>query len=125
MDSTQRMPCPPDFIAAAAMAALGSVIGARCVIKPKQYDDWAVVPNLWGGIIGLPSAKKTPAMGAAFNPLDRLIAKAMKEFKEDEVAYNTEKLLHDARESALEKLLKQAAENETKQQNEDSHDQEK
>ena len=35
MDEAERMPCPPDFIAAAAVVALGSIIGARCAIKPK------------------------------------------------------------------------------------------
>ena len=56
MDEADRMPCAPDFIAAGAMVALGAIIGARCAIKPKAKDDWLVVPNLWGGIVGLPSA---------------------------------------------------------------------
>ena len=38
MDEAERMPCPPDFIAAAALVALGSIIGARCAIKPKGRD---------------------------------------------------------------------------------------
>jgi hypothetical protein len=29
IDEAERMPCPPDFIAAAALVALGSIIGAR------------------------------------------------------------------------------------------------
>jgi hypothetical protein len=29
---------PPDFIAAAALVALGSIVGARCAMKPKQGD---------------------------------------------------------------------------------------
>ena len=77
MDEAERMPCPPDFIAAAALVALGSIIGARCAIKPKARDSWLIVPNLWGGIVGDPSAKKSPAWGAALKPLDRLIAKAL------------------------------------------------
>ena len=32
MDEAERMPCPPDFVAAAAMVTLGSLIGARCAI---------------------------------------------------------------------------------------------
>ena len=59
MDEADRMPCPPDFIAAAALVAIGSIIGARCSIKPKSRDDWLIVPNLWGGIVGPPSAKKS------------------------------------------------------------------
>ncbi|MDH5644190.1 MAG: toprim domain-containing protein, partial [Gemmatimonadota bacterium] len=71
MDEADRMPCPPDFIAAGALVALGSVIGARCAIKSKSRDSWLIVPNLWGGIVAKPSAKKSPAIGAALKPLDR------------------------------------------------------
>jgi hypothetical protein len=35
MNEAERMPCPPDFIAAAALVALGSIVGARCAMKPK------------------------------------------------------------------------------------------
>ena len=61
IDEAERMPCPPDFIAAAALVALGSIVGARCAMKPKARDSWLIVPNLWGGIVGDPSAKKSPA----------------------------------------------------------------
>src|SRR5580704_5566177 len=61
MDEAERMPCPPDFITAAALVALGSIVGARCTIQPKGRDSWLIVPNLWGGIVGDPSAKKSPA----------------------------------------------------------------
>lgn len=79
MDEADRMPCPPDFVAAAVIVGLSSVIGARCAIKPKRRDDWLIVPNLWGGAVGLPSDKKSPAIGAGMKPLDRLIAKAMRD----------------------------------------------
>jgi len=71
------MPCPPDFIAAAVLVALGSIIGARCAIKPKSNDDWLVVPNLLGGIVGDPSTKKSPAWSVALKPMDHLIAKTV------------------------------------------------
>ena len=45
-DIAHRMQQPPDFAAASAIVALSSLVGARAVIRPKQYDDWEVVPNL-------------------------------------------------------------------------------
>jgi hypothetical protein len=36
MDEADRMPCPPDFIAAAAMVALGAIIGGNCAIKAEE-----------------------------------------------------------------------------------------
>jgi hypothetical protein len=44
------------------------VIGARCAIKPKRRDDWIVTPNLFGGVVGDPSSKKTPAINACYDP---------------------------------------------------------
>ncbi len=109
MDEAERMPCPPDFIAAAALVALGSIIGARCAIKPKARDSWLIVPNLWGGIVGDPSAKKSPAWGAALKPLDRLIAKALEAHTAALADYETAKVVFDARKDAIEGRIKEAA----------------
>jgi putative DNA primase/helicase len=109
MDEAERMPCPPEFIAAAALVALGSIIGARCAIKPKARDSWLIVPNLWGGIVGDPSAKKSPAWGAALKPLDRLIAKAMEEHRAALAEYETAKVVFDAHKDAIEGRIKEAA----------------
>jgi phage/plasmid primase-like uncharacterized protein len=109
MDEADRMPCPPDFIAAAAIVALSSIIGARCAIKPKARDSWQIVPNLWGAIVGDPSSKKSPAWSAALKPLDRLIAKAMVSHLEAMGDYETEKMVFDAQEEALRSRIKEAA----------------
>jgi len=109
MDEADRMPCPPDFIAAAALVALGAIIGARCAIKPKSRDSWLIVPNLWGGIVGLPSAKKSPAIGAALKPLDRLIARALEAHRADLDAFEADKAVFEARKDAIETRIKAAA----------------
>jgi putative DNA primase/helicase len=109
MDEAERMPCPPDFIAAAALVALGSIIGARCAIKPKARDSWLIVPNLWGGIVGDPSAKKSPAWGAALKPVDRLIAGALEEHRAALAEYETAKVVFDAQKDAIEGRIKEAA----------------
>lgn len=76
MDIANRMQCPPDFPAVGAIAALSSLIGARAVIQPKAKDDWQVVPNLWGLIIGNPGVMKSPALSETLRPLGRLEADA-------------------------------------------------
>ncbi len=75
-DTAGRMTCPLDYVAVAAMIEAGSVIGAGCGIRPKVYDDWLVIPNLWGGVIGPPSQLKTPALAAAMKPVAQLEVKA-------------------------------------------------
>lgn len=109
MDEADRMQCPPDFVAAGALTALGAIIGARCAIKPKARDSWLIVPNLWGGIVGLPSAKKSPAIGAALKPLDRLIARAMEAHQAEREAFEAEKTVFEARQDAIEGRIKTAA----------------
>jgi putative DNA primase/helicase len=72
VDIAERMQCPPDFPAVGAMVALSSVIGRKASIKPKRFDDWQVVPNLWGAIVGRPGVMKSPALSEVMRPLDRL-----------------------------------------------------
>lgn len=71
-DVAHRMQCPPDFPAVGAMVAISSLIGARAVVAPKARDDWRVVPNLWGLIVGRPGVMKSPALGEVLKPLHRL-----------------------------------------------------
>jgi len=68
-DIAHRMQCPHDFMAVGAVVALSGLIGARAVVKPKTKDDWAVVPNLWGAIVGRPGVMKSPALSEVLKPL--------------------------------------------------------
>ena len=75
-DIADRMQCPQDFPAVAAMVALSSVIGRKACIAPKRRDNWRVIPNLWGAVVGRPGVMKSPALAEAMKPLDRLQALA-------------------------------------------------
>ena len=63
---------PIDFVAVTYMVALSSLLARHVAIRPMAENEWTVVPNVWGLIVGRPSAKKTPAMTAALKPLDIL-----------------------------------------------------
>jgi Protein of unknown function (DUF3987) len=69
LDVADRQQAPPDFAAVTAICGIAAVVGNRIRIRPKQSDDWEVVPNLWGAIVGRPSAMKSPAMQAALAPV--------------------------------------------------------
>lgn len=109
IDEADRMPCPPDFIAATALVSLGALIGARCAIKPKKFDSWVIIPNLWGGIVGPPSAKKSPAIHEGLKPLNRLIEQAAESSKIALEEYESEKIIFDAEKIAIQDAIKQAA----------------
>ena len=80
-DIADRMQCPPDFPAVGAMVALSAVVGRQVAIRPKCRDDWTVVPNLWGAVIGRPSVLKSPALAEAMRPLNALEAEARERFE--------------------------------------------
>ncbi len=109
LDEADRMPCSPDYIAAALIVALGSVIGARAALKPKRRDDWIVTPNLFGGVVGDPASKKTPAIGTVMRFLDRLEAKQSEILKEKQKVFEGEKLAHAAHQAAIAAAMKKAA----------------
>ncbi len=75
-DIAERLQCPPDFAAVGAMVSQAAVVGRRIGIRPKARDDWTVVPNLWGAIVGRPGVLKTPSLEESKRPLERLAAKA-------------------------------------------------
>lgn len=76
-DIAERMQCPPDFPAVAIMVMLSSLVGRRCGIAPKHADDWAVIPNLWGMVIGRPGIMKSPPLTEIMRPLQVLQARAI------------------------------------------------
>jgi phage/plasmid primase-like uncharacterized protein len=109
LDEADRMPCSPDYIAAALVVCLGSVIGAKCGLKPKRRDDWIVVPNLWGGIVGDPSSKKSPALGTVTRFLDRLEAREAEKQVDALTIFEAEKAAFEAHQSAVKSNMKKAA----------------
>lgn len=109
LDEADRMPCSPDFVAAALIVGLGSVIGARCAIKPKRRDDWIVTPNLFGGVVGDPSSKKTPAINVSLRFMDRLEAKEADRQAERMKIHEAEMAAFEARQSAIQSAMKKAA----------------
>ena len=109
LDEADRMPCSPDYIAAALLVCLGSVIGARAALKPKRRDDWIVTPNLFGGVVGDPSSKKTPAINTALRFIDRLEAKEAKRHEERMKVHTAEMAAFEARRGAIQAAMKKAA----------------
>jgi len=81
-DTCERTQIPLDYTAAPAVVALSSLIGRTVRLYPKQQDDWLVVPNIWGVVVGRPGALKSPAMIEALKPLHRLAIKAEEHHKE-------------------------------------------
>ncbi len=61
-----------------------AIVGRSVGIKPSEFDDYLVVPNLWGGIIARPGAMKTYTVTEALKPVTRLAALAHEEYEATE-----------------------------------------
>jgi hypothetical protein len=100
-DVAHRMNCPLDYPAVAMISMLGSAIGSRCAVKPKQKDSWHEVPNLWGGIVAPPSSKKTPATSEILSLLKPLEHEASERFNLDLKEYGIKAQILDGRKKRL------------------------
>lgn len=105
-DICERMCVPIEMVAAPLIVALAATVGRQVGIRPGQFDDWLVVPNLWGAVIARPGLMKTPVMAAALEPLVRLADRAHKRYI-DEMRYADERKERTERElEVLESQLK-------------------
>ncbi len=109
-DIAERMQCPPEFPAVAAMVALSSVAGRRFCIQPKQHDEGYIeFAHLWAMLIGNPSLMKSPSMQAAMRPLRAMEKEAFRVFDELEYDRKAAEIEAKIKRSTLESEAKKAA----------------
>ena len=106
IDIAKRMQCPLDYPFATVIVMCASIIGTRCAIRPKSKDSWQVVPNLWGGLVGSPSALKTPAIQEVTRMLTELETKIFNEFEDEQIQYQRNLRTWKMKKSILEEELK-------------------
>jgi hypothetical protein len=87
--------CPYDFLVLSAIVTAGILIGARVRLRPLERSDWLIVSNLYGGLVGLPSTKKTPALDEVLRPVLELQKKAREELKTRVQDYEVESRLYE------------------------------
>lgn len=102
------MEIPPDFTTATAVVALGSLIGRGCGSFPKQYDDWQVVPNTFGGVVGRPSVLKSPAVSEGLKFLAKLEAESRQDHRVAMTNHEFQTEVVKATKSTLAEELKKA-----------------
>lgn len=96
VDIADRMQCPVDYPACAAIVAAAAVVGNKVAIRPKINDSWLVVPNLFGAVVGLPGSMKSPAVNEALRPIYEIAKSERAEHEIALSAYAVEKELADA-----------------------------
>jgi Protein of unknown function (DUF3987) len=114
-DVAERMQCPLDFPAVGAVVGLASVIGKKVAIRPERFDDWTVILNLWGVIVGRPGIMKTPALMEVVTPLKRLEIAAWERHDEAMRKWEANSLIKKMQRDAAERALKEQLREQQKQ----------
>ena len=104
-DIVDRMQCPPDYPAIGAMVGLAAVVGRQIGIHPKRQDDWLVVANLWGALVGRPGVLKTPALLDALKPIQRFEIEAKNIFRLAQADAEVNEVVGNARKKLDQKAI--------------------
>lgn len=108
-DVAERMQVPMDYPAVVMVLCLAGAVNRRAVIQPKANDTgWAIVPNLWGGIIAPPGFMKSPVIQAGTRPLNRIQTEWRRQHEEALRDYAREKEEYDLRRAAWKEQFKAA-----------------
>jgi putative DNA primase/helicase len=107
-DVAERMQCPIDFPAIAMMIVLAGVVGRKVAVRPKRKDDWTVVANLWGLVVGRPGLMKTPAISEPMKFLKRLEIEAKAAHEADMNEYLAAEMVAKAAKQNAEQAVKKA-----------------
>lgn len=107
-DVTERMQCPPDFVAVPLLVAASTLAARKVAVRLRQRDDWTEPGNLWALIVGRPGAMKSPAMRAALHPLACIESEAARAFDADVHAHRVDALAHKLRAEAAAAEAKKA-----------------
>ena len=107
-DVTERMHCPPDFVAVPMLVAASSLVARHVGVRPQQRTDWTERANLWGLIVGRPGFMKSPAMSQALAPIDRLEARAAESYNAMAAQYQAEMMAAKLRTEANVKAARKA-----------------
>src|SRR5712692_3314697 len=87
LDLAERLQVPADYPAAALIVMLAGALGRRASIRPQRHDNWVVVPNLWGAIIGRSGVMKSPVLHVVLGPLRRRQSLASTVYESERDAY--------------------------------------
>ena len=108
VDVAERMQCPLDFPAVAMMIVLAGVLGRKIGVRPKRRDDWTVIANLWGVVVGRPGLMKTPAISEPMKFLKRLEIEAKQHYDEAQADYLAGEMVSKAAKQVAEQAIKKA-----------------
>jgi putative DNA primase/helicase len=100
-DEAERMGVQPDGIAAHLLPVLSAACAGRIAMRPKERDSWAVVPNIWMGVVKKSGEKKTAEQSAVNRLLAPLEADEAEKYKAALQTYTAEFSVYEAETARL------------------------
>jgi putative DNA primase/helicase len=97
-----------EFANGSRIVSLAGVVGKKIGIRPKRLDDWLVVPNLWGAVIGRPGIMKTAAIRQPFKFLHRLEIEAKRRHAQEMREYQEQCMIAEVRKKQKKKAIEEA-----------------
>jgi hypothetical protein len=105
-ETAEAVSAPPDYVGGALMSVTASLIGNARRVSPWQ--GWNEPAVLWVGLIGSPSAGKSPSMGPILDMLTEIEKDLEPVFEASLLRYDTEKLAAKLEEEKWERQAKEA-----------------
>jgi hypothetical protein len=109
-DIAERGCFPPEFGTAAAIVMLAAVAGRKVGIRPKREDDWLVIPNLWGAIVGHSGLQKSPPAREAMYPVKKIAAEMRARHRRRMEEWEAEKMVAGVEQAIAKAKIRKAAE---------------
>lgn len=108
LDTADRMQAQAEFILGPTLVLLSGLIGRRLAIRPKKMDNWTVIVNLWGAIVGRPSLLKTPCISQARRPMDTISKELDEKFESKRIEWKAAEATFLNQKKSIEEQIKKA-----------------
>jgi len=95
-DIAYRLQAPIEYAVVCLIIMFATLIGHKLVIYAKRFDSWLVSPNIWGLVIGPPSAMKSPVIREVMSRLIKLDKRVFDNYLKEKSAYDADIAILDS-----------------------------
>lgn len=114
-DTAYRAQVPTEAVVNSGLMAAAIAVGRQLGIRPKREDDWTVVSNTFGALVGVPSKRKSAAQDEGLAFLRNIQADSIDIWKHGELERIAAKAAYNEVKRLVEKEAKSSRASEVKE----------